>query len=65
MKQSKISLENVQGKLSRSEMKNIMAGDAPVGCKTSGVCKTQEECCEDQGYGCYGCSDTGYECGKF
>ncbi len=29
MKQTKMSLENLKGKLSRTEMKNIMAGDAP------------------------------------
>ena len=57
MKHSKTNLEKIQGQLSRTEMKNIMAGNPPVECKTSGVCTTQEECCEDQGYGCYGCPD--------
>ncbi len=32
MKTSKISLVNVQGKLSRMEMKNIMAGNEPDNC---------------------------------
>jgi hypothetical protein len=33
----KISLANIQGKLSRSEMKNIMAGSGS-NCSTSGCC---------------------------
>lgn len=31
MKQTKMNLANLQGKLSRNEMKNIMAGDNPGG----------------------------------
>ncbi len=38
-----MSLKNLQGKLSRSEMKNIMGGDAPGGGK---VC-THESCSGD------------------
>ena len=32
MKQKKMSLANIQGKLSRAEMKKIMAGSGAVGC---------------------------------
>ena len=31
MKKTKMSLANIQGKLSRTEMKNIMAGSGPSG----------------------------------
>lgn len=46
MKTTKISLTNIQGKLSKAEMKNIMAGFAEIGdsgCGTgcSGTCHIQ------------------------
>jgi len=37
MKTTKMSLANIQGKLSREEMKNIMAGSASGSCR-SGTC---------------------------
>jgi hypothetical protein len=37
MNSNKMSLNDVQGKLSRSEMKNVMAGTVE-GCYTSGAC---------------------------
>lgn len=36
MKTQKMSLANVQGKLSRKEMKTIMAGSGTCGCDTFG-----------------------------
>jgi len=33
MQTNKMSLANIQGKLSRTEMKNIMAGSGATGCK--------------------------------
>ena len=49
----KMSLANIQGKLSRAEMKNIMAGDGfstidanDFACKTSGKsCTKDSQCC--------------------
>jgi len=35
MKSKKMSLANIQGKLSRAEMKNIMAGSGTGNCKSS------------------------------
>ncbi len=40
MKQTKMSLQNLKGKLSRSEMKNIMAGSAPFDCQ----CESDRDC---------------------
>jgi len=34
MKTTKMSLANIQGKLSRTEMKNIMAGSGSAACTT-------------------------------
>jgi hypothetical protein len=49
MKTTKMSLANIQGKLSRTEMKNIMAGSGGGGnCQNHGDrCATHEElnCC--------------------
>lgn len=46
MKTKKISLVKIQGKLSRDEMKNIMAGDAELGsanyCGTT--CNSNADC---------------------
>ena len=45
MKTTKMSLANIQGKLSRSEMKNIMAGREiePIGCGTGISCADKQE----------------------
>ena len=42
MKTKKMSLENIKGKLSRAEMKNIMAGSGGGNrcCDTSAQCQT-------------------------
>ncbi len=67
MKQTKMSLANVQGKLSRNEMKNIMAGDAPGGGTCAAPCNmscfvqcggqsTPGECGVNQVSGKCGCS---------
>ncbi len=49
MKTRKISLADIQGKLSRAEMKNIMAGSGGQGCGTCGVvgcdCYNAIDCC--------------------
>jgi len=48
MKTTKLSLANVQGKLSRSEMKNIMAGKNALptcNCNSSDDCTTWNESC--------------------
>lgn len=49
MKPNKMNLGNIQGKLSRNEMKNIMAGDAPV---TNGCYR----CCITGTTNCSACS---------
>lgn len=41
MKQTKMSLVNIQGKLSRAEMKNIMAGS---GSNCSDSCTSDSDC---------------------
>ena len=43
MKTKKMSLANVQGKLSRVEMKNIMAGSEGGGCPGILSCKREDE----------------------
>ncbi len=51
MKPNKMNLENIQGKLSRNEMKNIMAGNAPgtgpCNCNSKDECKEGEICGSD------------------
>ena len=44
MKTTKMSLANIQGKLSRSEMKNIMAGSGS-GCYTGDDCSLKQSAC--------------------
>ena len=44
MKTKKMSLENIQGKLSRAEMKNIMAGSGGSGGKCGNLCFTADDC---------------------
>lgn len=38
MKTTKMSLANIQGKLSRTEMKNVMAGSGTVACTKDSDC---------------------------
>ncbi len=49
MKTRKISLADIKGKLSRAEMKNIMAGSGGYACNHCGepgcVCYNAIECC--------------------
>lgn len=62
MQTKKMSLANIQGKLSRTEMKNIMAGSTCTG-GTYSACTTGNRCCWHQGKnwgyggcgGAYGC----------
>ena len=53
MQIQKMSLANIQGKLTRAEMKNIMAGSGPGGesCNSSAFCRAG-------GDYCYSCSNT-------
>ena len=45
MEKTKLSLANVQGKLSRAEMKNVMAGSGDAsGCGTVSNCSTGKVC---------------------
>lgn len=45
MKQKKLNLANIQGKLSRAEMKKIMAGSDAIGCVPSpGTCDVGNSC---------------------
>jgi hypothetical protein len=46
----KLSLLNVRGNLSRSEMKNIMAGSSGTGCQMT-ECRGPADC--GQGSGCW------------
>ncbi|SIT31278.1 hypothetical protein SAMN05421788_110123 [Filimonas lacunae] len=65
MRQTKFQLKDIQGMLSRDEMRKIMGGDDGAGgCLKSGSqCDQQDsKCCK--GLICSGCSDTGYECSK-
>ncbi len=53
MKRTKMSLANIQGKLSRTEMKNIMAGSGVIiNCKMGSVSCTSDLNCSSQGTGC-------------
>jgi hypothetical protein len=60
MKTTKMSLANIQGKLSRAEMKNIMAGS---GGKCGDLCFTADDCpdsscgqCNSHNGGSYVCT---------
>ncbi|MCU0351508.1 MAG: hypothetical protein MUF43_11900 [Flavobacterium sp.] len=56
METKKMSLDNIQGKLSRAEMKNIMAGAESeggtckskydTGCSVSGHGNAEDKCCQ-------------------
>lgn len=48
MKTQKMSLANIQGKLSRAEMKKIMAGGSGAdtcNCNSKNDCSTETPCC--------------------
>ena len=48
MKTKKMSLANIQGKLSRTEMKNIMAGSGGASCVQDGSsCPFWAGCCNE------------------
>ncbi len=51
MKRSKMSLANIEGKLSRAQMKNIMAGSGGGTCN----CNSKEDCTTSSPY-CVACS---------
>jgi hypothetical protein len=44
MKTLKMSLENIQGKMSRKEMRNIMAGSGGSYSKCTKSCSTNSDC---------------------
>lgn len=60
MKTVKMSLANIKGKLSRSEMKSIMAGSSSgcLGCESDSECKQVNKgtCTKDCQSGIKGCS---------
>ncbi len=68
MKKTKMSLANMQGKLSREEMKNIIGGDAPALCPGIIPCRKDDvdSACPDQerstGCTCRKDSDGDYTC---
>jgi hypothetical protein len=64
MKTTKMSLVNIQGKLSRAEMKNIMAGSGGDNCPTNctSACSSGSNCrCCGTGSNAY-CVDAGNTC---
>lgn len=65
MKTKKMSLANIQGKLSRAEMKNIMAGsgsdNCPTTCTSSCSSANNCRCCWGNGSNQY-CVDAGTSC---
>ncbi len=64
MKTNKRNLENLEGKLSRTEMKNIMAGDNPIEClKVGEPCTGNVQCCSNRCVTSSG-TTTGASCGK-
>jgi len=76
MKTKKMSLANIQGKLSRPEMKNIMAGSGsgPGGCGEAGQSCLYSGCCEgyyctaqgwNGGGNCAPCGEDPSECGPY
>lgn len=66
MKRNQLSLANVPGKLSRAEMKNIMAGDEML---DDATCKKKDEKCSKTEKCCSGlecmseCPTSGATCG--
>jgi hypothetical protein len=49
MKTLKMSLANIQGKMSRLEMRNIMAGSGSDGCQDT-ICTSNSDCCTTDPY---------------
>lgn len=61
MKKTKMSLANIQGKLSRAEMKSIMAGSGSTG--TCGdLCFTADDCRKDTCLYCSSYNGGSYVC---
>lgn len=59
MQTQKMSLANIKGKLTRIEMKNIMAGSgAPCGCGSDADCGAGAPYCNKQ-LQCDGCDHSG------
>jgi len=61
MQTTKLSLANIQGKLSRAEMKNIMAGSGKslgCGCESDADCSAGASICSNS-LTCYGCDRSG------
>jgi hypothetical protein len=56
MEAKKMSLASIQGKLSRAEMKSIMAGSGSDCKKNTTACTTDAECCSNS---CYKTCDGG------
>lgn len=54
MKTLKMSLENIRGKMSRKEMRNIMAGSGGGVCGSS--CQTSSDCGQGGEYTCSHCN---------
>ena len=53
MKTQKMSLANIQGKLSRAEMKNIMAGSGEMTCEVQNCGGCYSNCkCDSHSSGC-------------
>jgi len=61
MKTVKMSLATIQGKLSRAEMKNIMAGSGPAACLGAAVCNSNITCTPEGG-GQGHCVSVGSDC---
>jgi hypothetical protein len=61
METKKMSLAKIQGKLSRAEMKNIMAGSGGLFCQGHNmVCnQSNQTCCTNQGLKCNTSTDAG------
>lgn len=65
MKTKKMSLANIQGKLSRAEMKNIMAGSGSWSCTHYGIddyCFIIGQSCGNGGSFCYPTDDWSAYC---
>ena len=63
MKTTKMSLANIQGKLSRAEMKNIMAGSGAACLPVGDPCTGNVQCCSNVCSSSSG-GTTGASCGK-
>lgn len=61
MQTKKMSLANIQGKLSRTEMKNIMAGSGAFQCNgyLEKCNQSNQLCCTDRGLKCNTTQGTG------